>query len=76
MVRAPMYLLAGAEDEVIEPEQVFAAARLTSTPGAGVEMEKAPCGHLGLFMGADTIAGAWSRIGRWLSRDLGIALAS
>lgn len=75
-VRAPMYLLAGAHDEVIEPEQVFAAARLTSTPAKCVEMEKVSCGHLGLFMGAETMAGAWTRIGRWLSRDLGMALAS
>jgi poly(3-hydroxyalkanoate) synthetase len=75
-VRAPIYMLAGADDEVVVPEQVFAAARLTSTPGECIEMEKAPCGHLGLFMGADTIAGTWPRIGRWLSRDLGIALAS
>lgn len=75
-VRAPMYLLAGADDEVIAPEQVFAAARLVSTPGECIEVEKAPCGHLGLFMGAVTIADAWTRIGRWLSRDAGIALAS
>jgi poly(3-hydroxyalkanoate) synthetase len=75
-VRAPMYLLAGADDEVIAPEQVFAATRLVSTPGECIEMEKAPCGHLGLFMGAITIADAWIRIGRWLSRDAGIALAS
>lgn len=75
-VRAPMYLLAGANDEVIAPEQLFAAARLTSTPGECVEMEKSPCGHLGLFMGAETIAGAWTRIARWLSRDVGMALAS
>jgi poly(3-hydroxyalkanoate) synthetase len=75
-VRAPMYLLAGKDDEVVDPEQLFAAARLTSTPAGCVEMETAPCGHLGLFMGAHTMAGAWPRIGRWLSRDLGMALAS
>lgn len=75
-VRAPMYLLAGTDDEVIESAQLFAAARLTSTPGGSVEMESAPCGHLGLFMGANTIAGPWPRIARWLLRDLDMALAS
>lgn len=75
-VRVPMYLLAGADDEVIDPRQLFAAARLTATPGDYVETETLPCGHLGLFMGADTIAGAWPRIARWLSRDLKMALAS
>jgi poly(3-hydroxyalkanoate) synthetase len=75
-VRAPMYLLAGAGDEVIEPDQLFAAARLTSVCAACIEMERASCGHLGLFMGANTISGAWPRIGRWLLRDLDMALAS
>jgi poly(3-hydroxyalkanoate) synthetase len=75
-VRAPMYLLAGADDEVIDPAQLFAAAQLTATPGVCIEKETLPCGHLGLFMGADTIAGAWPRIARWLSRDLTMALAS
>jgi hypothetical protein len=71
-----MYLLAGAGDEVIEPDQLFAAARLTSACAACIEMERASCGHLGLFMGANTISGAWPRIGRWLLRDLDMALAS
>jgi poly(3-hydroxyalkanoate) synthetase len=71
-----MYLLAGEDDEVVSPEQLFAVARLTSTPDGCVEMETVPCGHLGLFMGAHTLAAAWPRIGRWLSRDIGMALAS
>jgi poly-beta-hydroxyalkanoate depolymerase len=75
-VRAPMYLLAGADDEIVPSGQLFAATRLVSTPRGCVEIEEAPCGHLGLFMGADTIADAWPRIGRWLSRDFGMALAS
>jgi poly(3-hydroxyalkanoate) synthetase len=75
-VRTPLYLLAGEDDEVVDPEQLFAAARLIATPAGCIEKETAPCGHLGLFMGADTIAGAWPRIARWLTRDLGMALAS
>lgn len=75
-VRVPIYLLAGKDDEVVDPEQLFAAARLTATPDSCIEKETAPCGHLGLFMGAETIAGPWPRIARWLSRDLSLALAS
>jgi poly(3-hydroxyalkanoate) synthetase len=75
-VRVPMYLLAAGDDEVVDPEQLFAVTRLTKTPPDRVEIETAPCGHLGLFMGADTMAGAWPRIGQWLSRDLPMALAS
>jgi poly(3-hydroxyalkanoate) synthetase len=75
-LRAPMYLLSAHDDEVVAPEQLFAAARLIATPENCIEKETAPCGHLGLFMGAETIAGPWPRIARWLSRDLGMALAS
>jgi poly(3-hydroxyalkanoate) synthetase len=75
-VRAPMYLLAGRDDEIVDPEQLFAVVRLASTPRGCIEKETAPCGHIGLFMGADTIAGAWPRIARWLSRDISLALAS
>jgi poly(3-hydroxyalkanoate) synthetase len=69
-LRVPMYLLSAQDDEVVAPGQLFTAARLTATPESCIEKETVPCGHLGLFMGADTIAGAWPRIARWLSRDL------
>lgn len=69
-LRTPMYLLSAQDDEVVAPGQLFAAARLTATPESCIEKQTVPCGHLGLFMGADTIADAWPRIARWLSRDL------
>jgi poly(3-hydroxyalkanoate) synthetase len=75
-IRVPMYLLAAGDDEVVDPEQLFAVTRLTKTPPDCIAVETVPCGHLGLFMGADTMAGAWPRIAQWLSRDVRMALAS
>jgi hypothetical protein len=69
-LRKPMYLLCAQDDEVIAPGQLFAAAGLTTTPESCIEKDTVPCGHLGLFMGADTMASAWPRIARWLTRDL------
>jgi poly(3-hydroxyalkanoate) synthetase len=75
-LRVPLYLLAAEDDEVIAPEQLFAAMRLVSTPKEHIETRTVTCGHLGLFMGAQTIAGPWREIARWLASDLDMALAS
>ncbi len=73
-VRLPMFLLAAGADELVAPEQLFAAARLVGTPARDIETATEPCPHLGLFMGANTLQRAWPRIVRWLDRrpsDLG-----
>jgi poly(3-hydroxyalkanoate) synthetase len=67
---APIFLLAGRDDELIHPEQLFATARLVGTPSHCIETETAPCSHLSLFLGAQTIAGAWRRIAQWLGAEL------
>jgi poly(3-hydroxyalkanoate) synthetase len=69
-LRAPIFLLAGRDDEITHPEQLFATARLVGTPPHCVETELAPCSHLSLFLGAQTMAGAWRRIAQWLGSDL------
>jgi poly(3-hydroxyalkanoate) synthetase len=66
-VAAPVFLLAGANDEIVPPAQAFATASLLRTPAALIETACEPCGHLGLFMGHNTIAGAWRRIAHWLA---------
>jgi len=66
-VRIPTFLLAGRDDEVVSASQLFAAARLIGTPGHEIEMMTEPCGHLGLFMGAQTLAAAWPKIAHWLA---------
>ena len=66
-IRVPLYLLAGADDDITTKEQVFNAAALVGTPAAEVVQRLVPGGHIGLFMSARTLADAWRDIGRWLA---------
>jgi polyhydroxyalkanoate synthase subunit PhaC len=63
----PLFLLAGAEDDVAPPPQLFA---LISHVAAELEVETAlaSCGHLALFMGRRTLAEEWPRIAQWLAK--------
>jgi poly(3-hydroxyalkanoate) synthetase len=70
-VRAPVFLLAGDDDTVVPRDQAFATAPLLGTPPGWLEQASAPCSHLGLFMGRDTLSHQWRRIARWLQADLG-----
>jgi len=72
-VAVPAYLLAGANDEIVPPAQAFATASLLRTPAELIETACEPCGHLGLFMGRNTIANAWRRIAHWLANNSGPA---
>ncbi len=67
-VRLPIYLLAGSADEVVAPEQLLALARLVGTPPELLRHEIAPCNHLSLFMGKQTLGEYWPRIVRWLNK--------
>lgn len=76
-VRAPLFLLAGRDDELVAAEQLLAAARLVGTASAGIAVAVEPCGHLSLFLGARTLNGVWRRIAHWLDEDsLEVAEAS
>jgi|HubBroStandDraft_6_1064221.scaffolds.fasta_scaffold17763_5 poly(3-hydroxyalkanoate) synthetase len=74
-VRHPLFLLVAEGDAVVPPEQLLAVRRLVGTSPADIESAIEPGGHLSLFIGADTLHGAWARIARWLAqphgRDLG-----
>lgn len=74
-VRAPIFLLAGLDDDVVPAAQALATAKLLGTPPAFVAAASEPCNHLGLFMGARTHAQAWPRIAEWLRDDLSGVLA-
>ncbi len=74
-VRAPVYLLAGREDEVVPADQALATANLLGTPAAFIATASESSNHLGLFMGAQTHRQAWPRIAAWLRADLSTALA-
>jgi poly(3-hydroxyalkanoate) synthetase len=65
-VRAPMFLLAARDDDVVVPEQVFATRDRVSTAQTEIETDIAPCQHLGLFMGARTLLTVWPKVVRWL----------
>jgi poly(3-hydroxyalkanoate) synthetase len=65
-VRHPIFLLGAAADEIVAPEQLFATANRVGTPRQHIEAATEPCGHLSLFLGAETMKRSWPRIARWL----------
>jgi poly(3-hydroxyalkanoate) synthetase len=79
-VHHPLFLLAAEGDDVAPPGQLLAARRLVGTGPADIQSTIEPGGHLGLFIGADTLQGAWVRIARWLAEphegELGAGTAS
>ncbi len=69
-VENPLFLLAARDDELVSPPQLLATARLVGTSPDQIMTAVEPCGHLGLFLGAGTLGGAWSKVARWLRGDL------
>jgi poly(3-hydroxyalkanoate) synthetase len=68
-LKAPVFLLAGADDEVVPAPQALATGPLLGTSAAVLECATVPSNHLGLFMGSKTLAVSWPRIGWWLQSD-------
>jgi poly(3-hydroxyalkanoate) synthetase len=66
-VRVPVFLLAADGDDVVVPAQLFAIEGRIGTPTHSIKKAVAPCGHLGLFMGATTLTHTWPDIARWLA---------
>ncbi|SLN31211.1 acyl-CoA synthetase [Roseovarius litorisediminis] len=66
-VTCPVYLLAGASDDITTKEQVFAAEHLVGTPKTRIEKKLVPGGHIGLFMGSKTLEETWPVIARWIA---------
>jgi poly(3-hydroxyalkanoate) synthetase len=58
----PLNLLAGATDHITPPDQVFALARLVSTPPDLIRRRVSTGGHLGLFMGHEALREHWPLI--------------
>jgi poly(3-hydroxyalkanoate) synthetase len=69
-VAVPICLIAARDDTLVSVPQLLAAATLVSTPPHAIETIVEPCGHLGLFVGRETLRRAWGRAARWLRRDL------
>jgi poly(3-hydroxyalkanoate) synthetase len=66
-VHHPLFLLAAEGDAVVPSGQLLAVRRLVGTRPADIQSTIEPGGHLALFIGADTLQGAWVRIARWLA---------
>jgi len=55
MVNLPIFLVGARDDEIVAPEQLFAARRLVGTKRRQIRQAIIGCSHLGLFMGANTL---------------------
>jgi polyhydroxyalkanoate depolymerase len=66
-ITCPVYLLAGAADDITTPEQVLDTAGYIGTPKDHIAQKTVPGGHIGLFMGAKTLKEHWPQIARWIS---------
>lgn len=62
----PVYLLAGAQDDITTKEQVFDAEKYLGTPKAQIARKLASGGHIGLFMGSETLSKCWPDIAHWI----------
>ena len=75
-VKMPVFLLAARDDQVVSPDQLLACADLVGTPKNAIETMVEPCGHLSLFIGAQTLRRTWPKIAQWLRRDAIAAAAA
>jgi poly(3-hydroxybutyrate) depolymerase len=65
-IPCPAYLLAGEKDDITPAPQVFAAERVLGGPKHRLVKQLVPGGHIGLFMGHETLRTAWPKIGAWI----------
>ena len=66
-VNCPLFLLAGNEDDITPKQQVFAESKLVGTPSELIERKLVSGGHIGLFMGKETLRNVWPTIGAWIA---------
>ncbi len=66
-IKCPVYLLAGADDDITTPEQVLNAAKYLGTSKDRITQKTVPGGHIGLFMGARTLKEQWPTISGWIA---------
>ena len=65
-VKAPLFMLAARDDELVAAQQLFAIQRLVSTSPRNMRKVTVPCRHLGLFVGRMTLQETWPMIARWI----------
>ena len=65
-ITCPVFLMAGKGDDITPVEQVFRAENYLGTPKDQIVKVLAPGGHIGLFMGTQTLAQCWPRVAQWI----------
>jgi poly(3-hydroxyalkanoate) synthetase len=65
-ITCPVYLIAGAADDITTQEQVLDAVKYLGTPKDHIAQTIMPGGHVGLFMGASNLKERWPPIVRWI----------
>jgi poly(3-hydroxybutyrate) depolymerase len=58
-IECPLNLLAGSDDHITPPDQVFALADYASTGSEKILRDSTAGGHLGLFMGHEALSRHW-----------------
>ncbi|MFZ0092147.1 MAG: alpha/beta fold hydrolase [Solirubrobacteraceae bacterium] len=61
-IECPLNLLAGAGDHITPPDQVFALADYASTRAEDIVRDTSSGGHLGLFMGRESLNDHWPHL--------------
>ncbi len=61
-ITCPLYLLAGANDHITPPPQVYALAEYAGTDPAEIARRETTGGHLGLFMGHEALGNHWAPV--------------
>lgn len=74
-VKIPIFILAGAYDEITPSQQALAAMHLVGTPKARMRSLVATCGHYSLFVGSGVLTREWRTIAGWLQSSAAIGKA-
>ncbi len=62
-IDCPLFLIAGKEDHITPPAQVFALEEYVSTPASRISKQLIKAGHIGLFMSREALTNTWQIIG-------------
>ena len=68
-IKVPLFLLGGEQDDITTSEQVFRAAALVGTPPEKIVQKLVPGGHIGLFMGTQTLRIVWPGLTDWILKN-------
>ncbi|WP_236862904.1 alpha/beta fold hydrolase [Brevibacterium daeguense] len=61
-IECPLFLMAGQTDHITPADQVWALADYASTPASMIGRQSSTGGHLGLFMGHESLRNHWQVI--------------